>query len=525
MPATAELELTKFAIVPHASSPAPTERDEWSYLWEPPPWTISDPKEQIVEGYASLPNLDDQGDVIPIDVINRAMPDYMIWGNLREMHEKNAVGKTIEAKVDHRGVWVVCKIVDPLSWNKVRTGVLQGFSIGGKPTSIETRADGVRVITGLELGEISLVDRPANSECRISVVKASELEKPAESEAQRRWAFGAKGEDWAREHHFDNPGKLPTRKAEDKEAASATSSFAYTDSSGKGHLPIGDAAHVRNALARFNQTHFESKEKADAAWAKIKAAARRFGIDSEADKPKAETGKKPSSGYTKTQKGITTMDLEKVKASLSDPQDLEVAEQFEKVLEKNGIEKGAWGGTSTETPSKPPMGIDIDDDDNTAEFLKSVGASDEEENEDREDDGEAKPPKAEKASDDTEKASDGMGSAKECAKHLAACYKSFEADHPGKAHAMKAMKAFQRMHKAFGKSSQPVSKSWFRPDPGVFVTEAELEKALVPLYNSVKTLANGVGALRSQIDNLPLPKTRPPMPVNRDDEASRYARY
>lgn len=34
---------------------------------------------------------------------------------------------------------------------------------------------------------------------------------PAESEAQRRWAFGVKGPAWAKEHHFDNKGKLPSR--------------------------------------------------------------------------------------------------------------------------------------------------------------------------------------------------------------------------------------------------------------------------------------------------------------------------
>jgi len=46
--------------------------------------------------------------------------------------------------------------------------------------------------------------------------------------------------------------------------------FAYIDKEGEGHLPINDAAHVRNAMARFNQTDFESgtkKEKgAQTAW-------------------------------------------------------------------------------------------------------------------------------------------------------------------------------------------------------------------------------------------------------------------
>lgn len=34
---------------------------------------------------------------------------------------------------------------------------------------------------------------------------------PAVSQAQRKWAFGVKGEKWAKEHHFDNTGPLPSR--------------------------------------------------------------------------------------------------------------------------------------------------------------------------------------------------------------------------------------------------------------------------------------------------------------------------
>ncbi|WP_407541216.1 hypothetical protein Q0M94_07480 [Deinococcus radiomollis] len=36
--------------------------------------------------------------------------------------------------------------------------------------------------------------------------------------------------------------------------------FAYVDKKGERHLPIHDEKHVRNAAARFSQTHFESKE-------------------------------------------------------------------------------------------------------------------------------------------------------------------------------------------------------------------------------------------------------------------------
>ena len=55
--------------------------------------------------------------------------------------------------------------------------------------------------------------------------------------------------------------------------------FAYVDKSGEGHLPIPDEAHVRNAIARFNQTEFESASAKEAARKKILAAAERYGIE------------------------------------------------------------------------------------------------------------------------------------------------------------------------------------------------------------------------------------------------------
>ena len=55
--------------------------------------------------------------------------------------------------------------------------------------------------------------------------------------------------------------------------------FAYVDSGGGEHLPINDASHVRNAIARFNQTDFESKAARERARKKIVAAAKKHGIE------------------------------------------------------------------------------------------------------------------------------------------------------------------------------------------------------------------------------------------------------
>jgi len=43
--------------------------------------------------------------------------------------------------------------------------------------------------------------------------------------------------------------------------------------------PIHDADHVRNAIARFNQVKGVSDDERDAAWKRIKAAAKKHGVE------------------------------------------------------------------------------------------------------------------------------------------------------------------------------------------------------------------------------------------------------
>jgi class 3 adenylate cyclase len=56
------------------------------------------------------------------------------------------------------------------------------------------------------------------------------------------------------------------------------SAFAYVDAQGRRRLPIHDAAHVRNALARFNQVKFDDEQAREQARTKLLRAAKRFGI-------------------------------------------------------------------------------------------------------------------------------------------------------------------------------------------------------------------------------------------------------
>jgi HK97 family phage prohead protease len=552
MSETTILEKRLSSASPNSTYPA----EGYDYFWKPPAWTILDPQERIVEGYASLPNLDDQGDVIPLDVIEAALPAFMNpWGNLREMHQQSAVGKVLAAKVDEHGLKIITKIEDPTAWAKVKSGVYMGFSIGGNipDDATETRADGARLIKEVQLSEISLVDRPANPRARIGVVKLNKVftgkthrmkcekhkkegceecgcdrtvghpntgassgmaERPAqaaqtketcsESEAQRRWAFGVQGKQWAREHHFDNPGHLPARK-------SATSSFAYTDSSGKGHLPIGDAAHVRNALARFNQTHFESKEKANAAWAKIKAAAKRFGIKSEADKPKSQI-KEPSSGYSKTNKGIDMTTLEKVKETLVDPDDIKTLEAAEAIIAKASGSEWHTQRDVGNPKDEADEGVDLMDndageDEPVDEFLKAKEA-----------DGESAGESGGKQENEQISKEDGMSHLNACHKSLQACHKAFgEEDHPGKAHCEAAMGHLQTAKKCFGKASKAAESDNLRKSFGMqdVPTREEFEE----LCGSVQYLVNVQKALSDKINGLPRSRPLPPVTIDRDEES------
>src|SRR5829696_5717432 len=54
--------------------------------------------------------------------------------------------------------------------------------------------------------------------------------------------------------------------------------FAYVDSHGVRRLPIVDAAHVRNALARFDQVVFEDERARDEARVRLLRAAKKYRI-------------------------------------------------------------------------------------------------------------------------------------------------------------------------------------------------------------------------------------------------------
>jgi class 3 adenylate cyclase len=70
---------------------------------------------------------------------------------------------------------------------------------------------------------------------------------------------------------------MPPLRARER-ALLPDSAFAYIDSRGRRRLPINDAAHVRNALARFDQVVFEDDAARDKARMRLLRAAKKHGI-------------------------------------------------------------------------------------------------------------------------------------------------------------------------------------------------------------------------------------------------------
>lgn len=126
---------------------------------------------RTVAGYATTETLDLDGEIVTIKAVKNALPAYMKWRNIRQMHQPIAVGVAQEATFDEDGLFLTSKIIDANCIKLLDGDVLKGYSIGGRKL-----AKVGNKITEIELVEISLVDRPANPDCRIEVSKAAKIE-------------------------------------------------------------------------------------------------------------------------------------------------------------------------------------------------------------------------------------------------------------------------------------------------------------------------------------------------------------
>jgi hypothetical protein len=141
-----------------------------------------DKEARTVSGWATTETIDKQGEIVDYGASKAAFAEWR--GNIREMHEPKAVGKSLEALADdkERKVYVKAHISKGAedTWQKCLDGTLTGFSIGGQTIDkmvqlvkdAETKAARtVTRITKYRLNELSLVDNPANPDAQFQLVK------------------------------------------------------------------------------------------------------------------------------------------------------------------------------------------------------------------------------------------------------------------------------------------------------------------------------------------------------------------
>jgi hypothetical protein len=142
----------------------------------------------LVHGIASTEDVDSAGEIVRAEAMRAALPDYMKFPAIREMHQLSAAGSAVEAEVGEDGITrIVAHVVDSGAISKVKNNVYRGFSIGGKVT--KRNADNRKIIEGVSLSEISLVDRPANPSSVLEMWKAdqsdeTETDKEAATDAE-----------------------------------------------------------------------------------------------------------------------------------------------------------------------------------------------------------------------------------------------------------------------------------------------------------------------------------------------------
>lgn len=137
----------------------------------------TDDGDLLVYGKATGPDLDLDEQRCDPEWLKSAMPGWAQWANIREQHSAIAAGVGVETVQEGDDWWVKSLVVDAGSAQKVKKGVLKGYSIGIKNARVvkDATAPGGRIVGG-DIVEISLVDRPCNPTATMAIAKSADGE-------------------------------------------------------------------------------------------------------------------------------------------------------------------------------------------------------------------------------------------------------------------------------------------------------------------------------------------------------------
>ena len=135
--------------------------------------TKSEDGDLIVYGKATGPDIDLDEQICDPAWLKEAMPEWMKFGNVREMHQPIAAGVGLELNADGDDWFLKSQVIDDNTARKIEAGALKGYSVGIKGAKVikDAAARGGRIVGGT-IVEISYVDRPANPTCSASIAKA-----------------------------------------------------------------------------------------------------------------------------------------------------------------------------------------------------------------------------------------------------------------------------------------------------------------------------------------------------------------
>ena len=170
-------------LAPDAGKAATLDGQELVYASFPiEKWEDGPDGSVYVYGKATTPEVDTDDQVVDSSWSGAALKSWMDTGpNLRVMHnsQRDPAGSGVKVEINRDGDgahWVKSIVDEPVAVRLVKGGHLRAYSVGIAKPVIERDMTGKArggIIRGGSLAELSLVDRPANVSCSLSLVKAA----------------------------------------------------------------------------------------------------------------------------------------------------------------------------------------------------------------------------------------------------------------------------------------------------------------------------------------------------------------
>jgi HK97 family phage major capsid protein/HK97 family phage prohead protease len=147
-----------------------------------------DTERRVIEGIASTPATDRDGDVLEPRGAQFKLPMPLLWQHNAEL----PIWQVISAKVTDAGIWIKAQIAKDVlpeidrAWALIKSGLVRGFSVGFQSVGSPERTPGGYRFVKWAWHETSAVTIPANQHASISLIKSLDCASPAATGTRER---------------------------------------------------------------------------------------------------------------------------------------------------------------------------------------------------------------------------------------------------------------------------------------------------------------------------------------------------